>query len=425
MNYTNFKSIIDDLKKIEFYHKQTNSFGVGDIKQLTYLIQQRDKQENTQDRPPIYPLMYVIPRQVQNYENYVQYSLNVLVCDIMNANNYDIEVDLWSSTLAIAQDILAQYKYSVNAQQGDYENKYDLILPSVLTPFSEAYDDLLVGWNLDLNIIVDMPLNRCLAPFDNWATPNPTCTPTESPIPPTPTNTETPTQTPTMTMTPTPSATCPITTQYYQVEMTGSTEVVVSLWTDPDFTIPTNALCEYTISGYTQSPNEGIQELYWEENIVVGEHQIIIDLEGLIASGITYTQIYDYTTSGCSCPIALEPGSCAICDEVLPSINLCFTGGTGDVAYWNGNYNILPAITEGVSCAYSNSWEDPDPLISFEFISGNTFEVNISGFGLFSNYYIEISDGNCNETQFNIVPYFTNADYDETSSPNLNFNCSI
>jgi len=192
MNYTNFKSIIDDLKKIEFYHKQTNSFGVGDIKQLTYLIQQRDKQENVKDRPPIYPLVYVIPRQVQNYENYVQYSLNVLVCDIMNANNYDIEVDLWSSTLAIAQDILAQYKYSVNAQQGDYENKYDLILPSVITPFSEAYDDLLVGWNLDLNIIVDMPLNRCLAPFDNWVSPTP-CPETPTP---TPSVTATPNETP-------------------------------------------------------------------------------------------------------------------------------------------------------------------------------------------------------------------------------------
>ncbi len=203
MNYTNFKSIIDDLKKIEYYHKQTNSFGVGDIKQLTYLIQQRDKQENPQDRPPIYPLMFVIPRQVQNYENYVQYSLNVLICDIMNANNYDIEVDLWSSTLAIAQDILAQYKYSVTAREGDYEAKYDLILPAAITPFSEAYDDLLVGWNLDLNIIIDMPLNRCLAPFDNWTTPNPTCTPTESPLPPTPTATETPTQTPTNTETPT------------------------------------------------------------------------------------------------------------------------------------------------------------------------------------------------------------------------------
>lgn len=209
MNYTNFKSIIDDLKKIEYYHKQTNSFGVGDIKQLTYLIQQRDKQENPQDRPPIYPLMYVIPRQVQNYENYVQYSLNVLICDIMNANNYDIEVDLWSSTLAIAQDILAQYKYSVTAPEGDYEAKYDLILPAAITPFSEAYDDLLVGWNLDLNIIIDMPLNRCLAPFDNWTTPNPTCTPTESPLPPTPTATETPTQTPTTTttLTATPTST--------------------------------------------------------------------------------------------------------------------------------------------------------------------------------------------------------------------------
>jgi hypothetical protein len=166
MNYLNFKNIVDDLKTLEFYHKQLNSFGVGDIKQLLYLTQQNNKQENTTDSAPIFPLMYCIPQNVTQDENFITYRLNVLICDIMNANNFDIEVDLWSETLQIAQDILAQYKYSVFASQGNYQTKYDLVLPTSITPFSEAYDDILVGWNLDLQIVVDMPLNRCIAPYN-------------------------------------------------------------------------------------------------------------------------------------------------------------------------------------------------------------------------------------------------------------------
>ena len=168
MNYLNFKNIINDLKTLEYNHKQLNSFGVGDIKQLIYLTQQNNKQDNTDNSAPIYPLMFVIPVSVNRDENFVTYSLNVLVCDVMNANNYDIEVDLWSDTLQITEDILAQYKYSVTNSQGDYENRYDLVLPTSITPFSEAFDDILVGWNLSLQIVVDAPLNRCYAPFNNF-----------------------------------------------------------------------------------------------------------------------------------------------------------------------------------------------------------------------------------------------------------------
>jgi hypothetical protein len=168
MNYVNYSTIINDLKEVEKKHKMLNSFGVGDIKQLIYLTQQRDKQENTTNKAPIYPLMYVIPVNVSQSENYVTYAFNVLICDIMNANNYDIEVDLWSDTLAIAQDILAQYKYAVQISQGNYRGRYDLTLPTTITPFSEAYDDILVGWNLSLSIVVDMPLDRCIAPFNEF-----------------------------------------------------------------------------------------------------------------------------------------------------------------------------------------------------------------------------------------------------------------
>ena len=167
MNYVNFKNITDDLSEVAKNHKQINSFGIGDIKQLIYLTQQRDKQNNNPKwQAPIYPLMYVIPVNVTQDENFVNYRFNVLICDIMNADNYDIEVDLWSDTLAMAQDVLAQYKYAVTLTQGNYQQRYDLTLPTSMTPFSEAYDDILVGWNLDLTLQVDMPLNRCIAPFD-------------------------------------------------------------------------------------------------------------------------------------------------------------------------------------------------------------------------------------------------------------------
>jgi hypothetical protein len=275
--------------------------------------------------------MYVIPRQVSNFENYVQYSLNVLICDIMNANNYDIEVDLWSSTLAIAQDILAQYKYSVNAAQGDYENKYDLILPATITPFSEAYDDYLVGWNLDLNIIVDMPLNRCLAPFNNWVSPTacpesptptptpsvtatptetPTNTPTETPTntpteTPTETPTNTPTETPTQTPTITPTATCPITTQYLEVELQENTKFKLILWNQPDFTSPATALCDYTISGVAYG---SLGTIYTgTETINEGQHQHQFNLAPILQEGeiVVSFDVLSYTTEGCLCPIIL------------------------------------------------------------------------------------------------------------------------
>jgi len=162
----NYKKIIDDFSLLADKHKQINSFGTGDIRQLIYLTQQIDGTDNTTNAAPIYPLMYVIPSAVNRGEQQITYTFSVIVADIMNAKNYDIETDLYSDTLQILEDILAQFKYSVTQATGDYEEKYDITLPSTISPFSEAYDDILVGWTLTLQVVVDNPLNRCLAPFN-------------------------------------------------------------------------------------------------------------------------------------------------------------------------------------------------------------------------------------------------------------------
>jgi hypothetical protein len=167
-NYYNFKNIVEDFKLLQRKHKQLNSFGVGDIRQLLFLTQQRLEEDNDDDNSPIYPLIYLVPQAAQREEALITYNFNVIICDIENTKNYDIEVDLWSDTLQIAEDVLAQFKYSVNAQQGNFVSRYYINLPTQIIPFSEMYEDLLVGWNLQLQIVVDSPLNRCIAPYKDF-----------------------------------------------------------------------------------------------------------------------------------------------------------------------------------------------------------------------------------------------------------------
>lgn len=167
--YYNFKNIVDDIEKLVEKHKMLKSFGVGDIKDLIFLVQNRDGDDNTtKNEAPMYPMLYVVPNTSSREEQLITYNFTILCLDIDNTKNKRIQVDLWSDTLEMLEDVLAQFKYSVNDTEGNYYDKYDIQLPTPLTPFSEQYEDLLVGWNCQLQVIVDKPLNRCIAPYNNF-----------------------------------------------------------------------------------------------------------------------------------------------------------------------------------------------------------------------------------------------------------------
>jgi len=162
----NYKNIIDDFEKLAKNHKQINSFSTGDINQLVSWTQQIDGKDNDNNSAPVYPIMYVIPSDVTRGEQEIVYGFNIIIADIMDTKtSYDIQTELWSDTLQISEDVLAQFKYSVTPADGDYEDRYDIEGPNTITPFNEAYTDNLVGWNLDISIVLSNPLNRCIAPF--------------------------------------------------------------------------------------------------------------------------------------------------------------------------------------------------------------------------------------------------------------------
>jgi len=124
------------------------------------------------------------------------------------------------------------------------------------------------------------------------ATPYPTSTPTV-----TPTNTTTPTVTPT--------ETCPVTTQYLEVELSENTKFKLILRNNPDYTSPTNALCDYVISGTAYGDLGTVYS--GTETILSGEHQHQFNLAAILQPGeiVSAFDVWSYSATTCVCPVNL------------------------------------------------------------------------------------------------------------------------
>lgn len=269
VNGINLKTFYEDFKLLADHHKQLNSFGFGAVGDFQYLNQSRDKEENPTFNPPIYPLLYVVPNDVRQKFNFMEYSFDIIVADVIERDLLN-QTDVLSDTNQIMDDIISQFRLSVTQSLGNFNAEYYLDNPIVCTPFMEQYDDMLGGWTATLNIQVMTPLNRCDAAFfDTFVTPTPTVTPTNTPTPSitptntsTPTNTpsETPTNTPTQTGTPQPTST-PTSTQTPTVTQTSTNTPTPSVTTSMTPTqtpseTPTNTPTVTQTPTNTQTPTQ-------------------------------------------------------------------------------------------------------------------------------------------------------------------------
>jgi len=269
----NFKTFYEDFELLSKYHKQINSFGMGTLDDLGYSTFLRDKEDNNQFQSPYYPLLYVIPNEVTQDFEYMNYSFDVIVLDIIE-RDLSNQTDVLSDTNQILDDIISQFRLSVTDSLGNFNQKYYLDTPVVCMPFLEKYEDLTGGWTAKLNIKVMTPLDRCDAAFDSFITPTPTVTPTNTPTVTntpsvtqtnTPTNTETPTQTPTPTNTETPTNTpTPSVTQTMTPTNTNTPTTTTTLTSTPTPSVtntmtpsvtPTNTNTPTTTTTNTPTPS--------------------------------------------------------------------------------------------------------------------------------------------------------------------------
>ena len=163
----NFKTLATDFETLANFHKQLNSFGLGDIDQLTYWTQSRLKEDNTEYQSPYYPLLYVVPSKVENDLQYKTWEFNTTVSDIVEDSLQNNE-DTLSDTLQILQDVISQFRWSNTNVLGNYYEKYWLDDEVQCTPFLGEQDDNLNGWNGILKIKTRTALDRCAAAFNLW-----------------------------------------------------------------------------------------------------------------------------------------------------------------------------------------------------------------------------------------------------------------
>jgi hypothetical protein len=144
-NLVNYKQVIEDLEDFANNHEQINSFGYGDLTQLTMDV--ITKQE------PKYTRMYVIPGDTLLNQNELVYNFQIIVTDQLNSD-YSNQRDVMSDTLEIMKDIMATF----------YLSEYESLWPAGVEPFLENYETILTGWVMNIQLSQPFDYNRCDLP---------------------------------------------------------------------------------------------------------------------------------------------------------------------------------------------------------------------------------------------------------------------
>ena len=147
--FESFHKILSDLEQFGNLHLQINSFGYGDIPQLTNDI--ITKQE------PKYPRMYCHFDKSTIHTGQIKMSYNIIFADKLE-DDLSNQQDVLNDTLEIALDLFSKLYLS------DYEAEWN---PNVV-PFLERSESILAGWVLNVTFRQKFDYNRCVLPVTSF-----------------------------------------------------------------------------------------------------------------------------------------------------------------------------------------------------------------------------------------------------------------
>jgi hypothetical protein len=153
VNLVNYKQVIEDLEEIANAHLQINSFGFGDLPQITNDIITKVS--------PLYTRMYVIPDTTVLDQNQLTYNFKIIIADRLK-DDYSNQRDVMNDTLEIMKDVFTILYLS------EYESEWD----ASVEPFLERFEDVLAGWTMNLTITQPFDYNRCDLPERPFVTNN-------------------------------------------------------------------------------------------------------------------------------------------------------------------------------------------------------------------------------------------------------------
>lgn len=139
-----------EFQEIATEHRQINSFFWGDF--VTAI-----------NRDAInYPLMVCTIQPASMGDNFVEFNLNVVICDKYNEDDYNQIDEVHSDCLSICNDI------RITLKQYRFEDYLEVNGDISTTPFINRGTDITAGWAIDINLRVYDNEDWCSIPYDNY-----------------------------------------------------------------------------------------------------------------------------------------------------------------------------------------------------------------------------------------------------------------
>lgn len=143
--FESYRTVIKDYQTFADLHEQINSFGFGDIEQITNDI--ITKQE------PKYPRMYVLPDSTHFHTGHIHIGWKIYFVDRLN-EDLSNQQEVLSDQLEIAKDLFSKMYLS------EYEADWD----ANVEPYFEKSESNLAGWVLNMHFTQKFDYNRCVLP---------------------------------------------------------------------------------------------------------------------------------------------------------------------------------------------------------------------------------------------------------------------
>ena len=121
-----------------------------------------------------FPILYAEPTNVNIDTGVLTYTFSLYIISLLKEDLTNRD-DVWSSTLEIMQDVIAEFKQNISTQPsgGDSGKKFSYVpnevvlqTPITVTPFSARFANILTGWEASISLDVNNTNNLCEAPIE-------------------------------------------------------------------------------------------------------------------------------------------------------------------------------------------------------------------------------------------------------------------
>jgi hypothetical protein len=143
-----YANVVSSIKRVVTAHPAVKTFRIGPISSV-------EMPDNTL-LEVTYPYVHLIAQPSQIDKSTSVFDFDMIIMDLVDANNLDLQIRRQSQMLEIGRDIVAKY---IMTDWGTW--RFNISMPLTATPFVERFLNDVSGWTFQLQVTALTPMSNC------------------------------------------------------------------------------------------------------------------------------------------------------------------------------------------------------------------------------------------------------------------------